>query len=352
MMKVTTKLLKWYDANRRDLPWRRTRDPYAVWVSEVILQQTRVDQGLDYYLRFLERFPGIRSLAEADPDDVLRVWQGLGYYSRARNMQEAARQMMDQHGGHFPGTYHSILSLKGIGPYTAAAIASICFSEATPVVDGNVLRFISRLHGIRDPVDSLLTRNRIAGIAGKMMEPGRPGDFNQAMMEFGALWCKPVNPGCGSCIFRRECVAYREGAVGEIPLKAKAKQSSGRYFNYLVVRLRQNGNEVLFLRRREKDDIWKGLYEFPLIETDKPVSLKSLMKAEEWEMLFKGTGAVAVKEGKTVKHVLSHRVIHARFHIVFVNKPLKGQFVRISMGELDQFPVPKLIAKFLNTVTR
>jgi A/G-specific adenine glycosylase len=346
MMKTSRKLMKWYDSNRRDLPWRRTRDPYAVWVSEIILQQTRVDQGLAYYLRFLERFPGVRSLAEAGPDEVLRVWQGLGYYSRARNMQTAARQIMERFGGVFPGRHEEILALKGIGPYTAAAIASICFGEPVPVVDGNVLRFLSRLYGIKDPVEGSKGRNRVAALAASLMDPARPGDFNQAMMEFGALYCKPQNPDCGSCVFKKECVANLEGNVPSIPAKGSLKKTTNRYFHYLVVRSGKSKGDGVYLHKREGEDIWKGLYEFPLIETGKTVSAARLVGSEEWNRIFKSSGARFIRAGKTVKHVLSHRVIHARFYEVEVGKPLKEDFILVPEKQLSKYPLPRLIEKF------
>ena len=351
MMKTSRKLLKWYDANRRDLPWRRTRDPYAVWVSEIILQQTRVDQGLEYYLRFLERFPDVRSLAEAGPDEVLRVWQGLGYYSRARNMQTAARQIADRFGGAFPDSYDEILSLKGIGPYTAAAVASICFGEPVPVVDGNVLRFLARLYGIKDPVDGSKGRNRVASLAATLMDPARPGDFNQALMEFGALFCTPRNPGCSSCIFRKECVAYRTGEVEKIPVKAKATAITARYFNYLVARYRDRSKVYYFLKKRKGKDIWQGLYEFPVIETSKPVSANKIMDSEEWKKIFKGTDAVFVSKGKTLKHLLSHRVIYARFYPLEVKRPLKGDYIMVTEEQVRNYPLPRLIDIIFRTIT-
>ncbi len=348
MSTITQILMKWYDRGRRDLPWRRTRNPYEIWVSEIILQQTRVDQGLPYYTRFLRRFPDIASLADAPADEVLRIWQGLGYYSRARNMMTAAKQVMDQYGGHFPAAYSGILGLKGIGPYTSAAIASICFGEAVPVVDGNVVRFLARLFGITEPANSAAVRDRIRSMAGGLMDPERPGDFNQAMMEFGALVCTPRNPGCPACILKKRCMAYRAGTVGSIPAMPKAKKPAERYFNYIVASRKRGSGEAVFIRKREEDDIWKGLYEFPMIETHRSVSAAGLARTDAWKMLFGESEPLVTSAGKTVKHILSHQVIRARFIEAVVKRPPQGGFHSVPVKELSGYPFPKLIVNFLS----
>jgi A/G-specific adenine glycosylase len=349
MKGITRKLINWYGHNRRDLPWRQTRDPYLIWVSEIILQQTRVDQGYDYYLRFIRRFPGVRSLAEAEPDEVMKMWQGLGYYSRARNMQFAARQIMENCHGVFPQTYHDILTLKGIGPYTAAAIASVCFGEPTPVVDGNVIRFMSRLFGVTEPADSAGGRKKILELASGMMDRDQPGEFNQAMMEFGALYCKPSNPDCPRCIFRKECVAFNTGRVGELPSRAKKTAVTARYFHYLVVRMKKKPGTRIFLQKRETPDIWKGLFQFPLIESDRNLSLKKLQLSLEWNKIFKGTGVKVIRSGGIVVHKLSHRVIYARFYEVEISKALRGGFINIPEEQVKNYPLPRLIERFLFT---
>lgn len=344
---IAGRLLKWYHTHRRELPWRGVRDPYRVWVSEIILQQTRVDQGLGYYFRFLERFPDLPSLASAAPDEVLKAWQGLGYYSRARNMHHAARQVTAAFNGRFPSTSREIRMLKGIGDYTAAAIASICFDEAVPVVDGNVIRFLGRLSGISEPLDTTAGKKKIFALASELITGTPPGDFNQAMMEFGALYCKPVNPGCGSCIFRKMCKAHLTGQVALIPVKSRPKKPADRYFHYLVATLKTPEGELLFLRRREGNDIWKGLYEFPMIETARPLTADRLVKSDEWNGLFRGSGARLLKAGGTVKHQLSHQLIHARFYEVTLRKPLPGEFRMIPRERLEEFPFPRLISRYL-----
>jgi A/G-specific adenine glycosylase len=348
-MASTHKLLTWYKHHLRDLPWRRTSDPYMIWVSEIMLQQTRVEQGLDYYLRFTRRFPDIRSLAEAEPDEVMKAWQGLGYYSRARNMQWTARHIVEENEGTFPRKYHEILALKGIGPYTAAAIASICYGEPTPVVDGNVLRFLSRLHGIKEPVDSANGRNTIRDLASTMMDRHAPGEFNQALMEFGALYCKPKKPDCRHCIFRMDCLAYKTGRVEELPARTKKTVVVPRYFTYLVVRFRKRDKDYFFLQKREEKDIWKGLYEFPLIETARPVSPKTLMQSQAWAAIFKGTVEEFVSCGKMTKHFLSHRVINARFYEVKVKKALRGKFIMVPDADIKNYPLPRLIERFVSS---
>jgi A/G-specific adenine glycosylase len=353
MKELSMKLMAWYRQHRRDLPWRQTRDPYRVWVSEIILQQTRVEQGLEYYLRFVEQFPDIPSLACADVDEVMKAWQGLGYYTRARNMQAAARRIMAEFGGRFPSSCDQILTLEGIGPYTAAAIASICFGEATPVVDGNVIRFLSRLSGVTAPAGTAAGKQQIRSLAGRMIDREHPGDFNQALMEFGALYCKPLSPDCNQCVFKKECAAFKTGRVNELPAKSKKAIVTSRYFNYLVARYTKGDKEYYFLKKREGQDIWKGMYEFPLIETEKPVSAARLVQSEEWERLFRGTGAVMIGRGKVVKHQLSHRMIHARFYDVILPKPLKGDYMKVRSQDLELFPVSRLIERyFFTTETR
>lgn len=343
MERIAHRLSAWYKEHRRDLPFRQTRDPYRIWVSEIILQQTRMEQGLEYYIRFVGRFPDVAVLARAAPDDVMKVWQGLGYYSRARNMQAAARKILEQYGGQFPSTYDGLLALPGIGPYTAAAIASVCFDEPTPVVDGNVIRFLARLYGMDLPTDSAAGKKAVHELAMGLIDSRHPGDSNQALIEFGALYCKPRNPDCPRCIFSRECVAFRTDRVGKLPVKSAKTAGTPRHFNYLVVRYRSRNAVFFFLKKREENDIWKGLYEFPLIETAGPVSVAKLVQSAEWKRLFKGTGAELTGTGKVVKHQLSHRVIHARFFEVNLQKPLKGDYVKVRLQDLEQFPVSRLM---------
>lgn len=348
MKDFTTKLVNWYRVNRRDFPWRRTQDPYRIWVSEIILQQTRIEQGLGYYERFTERFPDIRSLSIARPDEVMRCWQGLGYYSRARNMMEAAGQIMEQHGGIFPSTFAEIRTLKGIGPYTAAAIASISFGEPVPVVDGNVIRFLSRLFGIEEPADSAAGKKTIHSLAARLLDPQHPGDFNQGLMEFGQQCCKPANPLCLQCIFSRDCRALQTGKTDQLPVKGKPVKVTDRYFHYLVVTYTADMDTFFYIHRREGKDIWNGLYEFPLIETTGAVTPAQLVKSGEWKELTRGCGARVIRSGPEVKHQLSHRLIHAVFFEVKVNRPLSCNFLQINEKDINKYPMAKLTEKYLN----
>ena len=353
-MNITSTLLKWYKTHKRNLPWRVTRDPYKIWLSEIILQQTRIDQGLDYYNKFVSNYPDVSSLAKASETDVLKLWQGLGYYSRARNLHATSIIIVNQYHGKFPGNFKGLIQLKGIGDYTAAAIASISFNEPVAVVDGNVLRFLTRLHGIKIPVNTSSGKKIIAKIANELIDADHPGDFNQAIMEFGALYCKPRNPDCGNCIFKAKCKAYLEEEVKTIPVKTSKSISRKRYFHYLVF---ISSNEKIFLKKRLGNDIWKNLYDFPVIEKDKPVSEKRIL---EELIAFAGKGIFTDKNQLTIskeyKHVLTHQVILARFYTIELTefdkfKKLKSvkdkTWIAIQKKHLHQYPVPRLIEIFL-----
>jgi A/G-specific adenine glycosylase len=333
-------ILEWYSVNKRDLPWRRTEDPYLIWVSEIILQQTRIEQGTGYYLRFIEKFRNIKELAAASEEEVLKMWQGLGYYSRARNMHAAARDIISLHHGHFPESYEEILKLKGIGGYTASAIASIVFNLPYPVVDGNVLRLFARYFGIMEPVNSSRCKKEVYTKALQFMDKTRPGTFNQAIMEFGALQCRPGKPDCTICPLNQGCYAYQRGIVGNLPIKAKAQKQRKRYFHYLVFRV---GGNKLYLRKRESDDIWKNLYDFPLIETDGPVSADRLMLSDEWQNLVKGKEFQFRKRSELFRHVLSHQIIMARFYFIDLTGKLHLPFLLIPFRDLDNYPVSRLV---------
>jgi A/G-specific adenine glycosylase len=342
-------LARWYEKNKRDLPWRKTKDPYPVWISEIILQQTRIIQGKEYYLHFLERFPGIRELAEADEEEVLKLWQGLGYYSRARNLHTAAREIMTLHGGVFPPDYHNIRNLKGIGDYTAAAIASISFNLPYPVVDGNVLRFLTRYKGIQDPVDTLKGKSAVLEVARQYIPEKNPGDFNQALMEFGALQCIPGVPDCNRCPFHKTCFAFLNQWVARFPVKSKKPQQRNRYFHYLVMVIKGKQEPSILLNKRTGDDIWKNLFDFPLIETGNAVSLKKLMTSPSWKEIMGSKPFSNVSESGVHKHILSHQVIHAKFYIIGVTRATHPGFLRVPVSELGKFPVPRLIEQYLKT---
>jgi A/G-specific adenine glycosylase len=265
MVSINQGLIEWYSHNKRDLPWRNTQNSYNIWVSEIILQQTRVNQGPNYYYRFIDRYPDIESLANSNIDDLLKVWQGLGYYSRARNMHHTAQDIVNNYNGKFPSDYHELIKLKGIGDYTASAMASISFDQPTPVLDGNVFRVIARIFGISESTQSITSRKHFKKILHELIKNENPGIFNQAIMEFGALQCIPKNPDCKNCPLNSVCFAYNKNSVADFPAKKRKVKQKVRYFNYLYIIY----NDFTFIEKRTKNDIWKLLYQFPLLETKK-----------------------------------------------------------------------------------
>ena len=345
-MKIRKILAGWYKDHKRDLPWRRTRDPYAIWVSEIILQQTRVIQGKDYYLRFMERFPDVRLLAGSKIEEVMRVWQGLGYYSRARHMHAAASQIIREYGGIFPSDYQEILKLKGIGPYTAAAIASIAFNKPHVVIDGNVHRVLARLFGLSEPPGRKGPDCQICVKAEAILDRTDPGNHNQALMEFGALVCLPANPACPSCPLQALCKAYALNRVGELPVRGKPTKQRHRYFHYFVL----HTDSRILIRQRTEKDIWQQLFDLPLIETPRPTSTGQLMESPSWKALFGNSQAKPVKVSRIFKHTLTHQVIHAKFyHLDYLpeNWALNPSFRVVPLSEISKFPVPKLIENYL-----
>jgi A/G-specific adenine glycosylase len=348
-MDFTKQLIAWYTKNKRDLPWRQTRNPYHIWISEIILQQTRIEQGLAYYLRFLDRFPTLADLASAKEQEVLKLWQGLGYYSRARNLHQSARTIVATASGKFPDSYEKIRALKGVGEYTAAAIASISFKHPYPVVDGNVLRFFARYFGVSDPVDKSSGKKKILELAREKMDQNDPGRFNQAIMEFGALQCRPGIPDCLKCPFRKSCWAFIHNKIDALPVKSSIQKVRKRYFHYLVfIHNDKRGKQVVFLRKREENDIWKNLYDFPLVETSGPVSLKKLLDSSGWEILLQLKQQIRPKRSEVYRHILSHQHLHARFYIVHAEEKPVTEFVPVELKRLDDYPLPRLIEKFLS----
>lgn len=347
-------LQEWYATNKRDLPWRDTKNPYLIWISEIILQQTRVAQGLDYYNRFVRRFPDIRSLAEAGRKDVLKCWQGLGYYSRARHLHETAEDIQRRFGGIFPEQYDDILTLKGIGEYTAAAITSFVWNQPRPVIDGNVYRVLGRLFAVETPMDTGKGKREYRELAALLMPPEQAGMHNQAIMEFGALQCVPQNPDCEKCPLSGKCMAYASGNPQQYPVRQKKTKTRNRYLNYFFIIC---GSHT-YLHHRTGKDIWEGLYEFPLIETNDPVNLDTNVPENfantgilrHFNKLFRGTGRTAISvEMKNVRHVLSHQILYATFYKVEIQKEnvaLK-KYLKISLSALDEYPFPKLISAFL-----
>jgi A/G-specific adenine glycosylase len=343
------KLIAWYADNHRKLPWRSTTDPYRIWVSEIILQQTRVDQGTGYYHNFIQRFPDVHSLAATDEDEVLKIWQGLGYYSRARNMHHTAKVIVEEHAGNFPETYHELIKLKGIGPYTAAAISSICFNKPHPVIDGNVLRLISRWFAIEQPIDTSTGKNMIVEALVEIFDHDNPGTFNQALMEFGATVCTPKNPACRDCIFQRQCSAYNKQLVGILPKKSKSAKTRKRYFHYLVPIFAEGKNIFTILKKRPETDIWAGLYDFPMIESMEPLALEALTSTDAWQHFFPITQPQVIDVSKTYKHQLTHQQIFATFYILGLKKNADINFrgTAEKLDSIESYPLPRLVDKFI-----
>lgn len=344
-MAFSTEIIAWYNKYKRDLPWRHTRDPYVIWLSEVILQQTRVAQGLPYFHRFLSHYPTVAAFADAPEEEILLHWQGLGYYSRARNMHHAAKAVVAAHGGVFPNQYKELVKLKGIGEYTAAAIASFSANEAKAVLDGNVFRVLARYFGIDEPINSSSGKKLFSKLAADLLDRSCPGLYNQAIMEFGAIQCKPSNPDCGGCVLRLDCRALAEKRVNQLPVKIKGKASRNRYFNYFVVM----EEDRILMNKREKGDIWENLYELPLIETSQQVALPELAMVGEVVETFGPNADLQLIAGP-VKHILSHQNLLAQFIAVnlrgrFNDKKMKWNYVFIK--DLGTLAKPKLIYSFL-----
>lgn len=343
-MSFSAILINWYLKNKRDLPWRDTRDPYKIWLSEIILQQTRVEQGLPYYIKFTEKYPNVKKLAKAEEDEVLKLWQGLGYYSRARNLHFTAKEILKNYTGRFPDNYQDIRGLKGIGDYTAAAIASFAYNLPYAVVDGNVMRVLSRYLGINEPIDSTQGKKMLAEAAQELLDKKNPAVYNQAIMEFGATYCVPVKPNCENCVFKTACEAFRLKKVNELPVKSKKTKIKQRYFHYLIIEHKGK----TFLQKRSADDIWQGLYEFPLIETDKSLDFEELIKQSEIKKFFNNESIQLIKTSNDKKHVLSHQHIHARFFHIKTNRLMKLEaYKKTSMSELDKYALPRLIHRYL-----
>ena len=349
-MEVDSILINWYKAHKRLLPWRNSSDPYIVWVSEIILQQTRVDQGLEYFNRFVERFPDVFSLACADEQEVLRYWQGLGYYTRARNMQVAARKIVQEFRGIFPESSSELVKLKGIGPYTAAAIASICFGEACPVVDGNVMRVIARYFGITAAVNRPEGHRAVHEAALRLIDHKQAGMFNQAMMEFGALHCTPRNPLCESCPLQTGCNAFYTKRTEMLPVKIKLARPRDRYFYYLAILAKNvQGQKEIYLHKRTGNDIWKGMYELPLIELSSAMEAENLFLSPGWKTIFEAQPLQILAFSDEYKHQLTHQTIYARFVSVQAEEPPAGsdEWLHVDINNLPDYPLPRLIDKYL-----
>lgn len=346
-MRFSKTLVTWYLKNKRDLPWRNTTNPYFIWLSEIILQQTRVDQGLAYYLTFVKNFPTVFDLARADEEKVLKLWQGLGYYSRARNLHTSAKYIVDELEGVFPSDYKSLLKLKGVGDYTASAIASICFDKPTAVVDGNVYRVLARYFGITTPINSTAGIKEFKILAQELIDAKNSANHNQAIMEFGARMCKPQNPDCSMCPLNSSCIALQKKEVKRLPIKDKKVKVRKRYFNYLVI---ITSNNKTVLRKREGKGIWQNLYEFPLIESTANIDETDLVNHTEFNELFKEKD-VSIKQfnQQLIVHKLSHQHISTRFWIV---KTDSNKSVNTEWASIEDFPVPILIHNFIEDLKR
>lgn len=346
MQSVAHRIIQWYLKHKRDLPWRNTTDPYQIWLSEIILQQTRVDQGLPYFLKFMSAFPTVGDLAKAPLDQVLKLWQGLGYYSRARNLHAAAISILKEHKGKFPVNYDEVLKLKGVGTYTAAAIVSFAYKQPYPVLDGNVYRVLSRYFGVLSPIDSGKAKKEFLDLAKELIDAKQPDVFNQAIMEFGALQCKPQTPDCRQCVLNDSCWAFAHKKVDSLPVKSKTIAIKQRFFEYIV--LDQKGSTVL--SQRKAKDIWQGLYEFPLIESFASLSEKEIMKDAAFKSFADCGSADLISVSPVYKHVLSHQHIFARFWHISIKKgklPSADKYLVVKWERIGEYAVSRLTDRFL-----
>lgn len=341
-------LAQWYETHKRELPWRSDPTPYHVWLSEIILQQTRVNQGHDYFLRFVERWHTLSDLAEASEEEVLKMWQGLGYYSRARNLHQCARQLKEHHDGDFPRDYQKLLELKGIGQYTAAAIASIAFGLPYAVVDGNVYRVLARLYDVETPINNEKGAKCFKTLADMLLDQKHPGRHNQALMEFGALQCVPKHPDCANCPLQAHCLAFAHHTIDQRPVKEKKAKTRTRYFNYLVIR---TNDQRVYLKKRIGNDIWKNLYDFPCVESDTPMTPEAVLNSQEAKTLLTSQDYIIEHVSKPYTHKLTHQTIIATFIELKKFKfflPIQTNNIFLALeNELGSFPVPKLIDNYL-----
>lgn len=341
-MNFTNLLIEWYLQKKRDLPWRNTTNPYPIWLSEIILQQTRVAQGMPYFYAFLESFPTVKELAIADEQQVLKLWQGLGYYSRARNLHQTAQYIANELDGVFPNSYAGLIQLKGIGEYTAAAIASFAYNEPVPVVDGNVFRVVSRYFGIESDISTGKTKKEFTALAAELLSKEQPALFNQAIMEFGAMHCTPKNPDCENCIFNSSCVALQKGLVGQLPFKSKKIKIRKRYFNYIVLQDKKGNTKI---QQRTDKGIWHNLYEFPLFEATQEEGFETIAPLIKNDTDF-GDSVVSIQEANPISliHKLSHQHLYIKFWKVTVNNTLTDG---VNPEQLRTFPFPIVIHNFI-----
>ena len=341
-MNFSNLLIKWYLQNKRDLPWRNTTNPYPIWLSEIMLQQTRVAQGMPYFLSFTTAFPTVFDLAKASEEQVLKLWQGLGYYSRARNLHQTAQYITTELNGIFPVNYNDLLKLKGVGEYTAAAIASFAYNEIIPVVDGNVFRVLSRYFDINTDIAQASAKKEFTALAFELIPKDNPAIFNQAIMEFGALQCVPKNPNCSSCVFNESCAALQKNKVDQLPVKSKKLKVRNRYFNYVVA---SDENKNTIIQKRTSKGIWHNLYEFPLLETEKEEDFDFVSEQIQMEYFKENTiSSILETNNKSIVHKLSHQ----HLHIKFWNVKIKGTIENgIDVETMKTFPFPIVIHNYI-----
>lgn len=341
-------LLTWYQPEARPLPWKGIQNPYHIWLSEIILQQTRVEQGMAYYLRFVEAYPQIQDLAAAPDDEVMKLWEGLGYYSRARNLLAAARYVASELGGSFPDTYEGIRQLKGVGPYTAAAIASFAYNLPHAVVDGNVFRVLARFFGISTAQDSTEGKKQFTQLAEQLLDAHQAARYNQAIMDFGATVCLPRAPKCSQCPLREQCVALKEQRISELPVKTKKINKTERFFHYLVL----NHQGKVLIQKREAKDIWLHLYQFPLLERESlDMSHEVLLEqiGEKWQVQARMRSA-----SKIFQQVLTHQLVNVRFWELEVEEMPANElagYLLVMKADLNKYAFPKVIDRYLGDRT-
>ncbi|QXV66351.1 A/G-specific adenine glycosylase [Mucilaginibacter achroorhodeus] len=344
-MDFSAQLIAWYQQHKRDLPWRNTTDAYIIWLSEIILQQTRVEQGMPYFYRFAERYPTVTDFAAASEDEVLRLWQGLGYYSRGRNMLKTAQLVQEEYDGKFPTTYNELIKLKGVGEYTAAAISSFSANEARAVVDGNVYRVLSRYFGVDEPINSPKGKKLFQQIADDVLDKQRPALHNQAMMEFGAMLCKPKNPACGICPVKLHCEAFKHNAINSLPVKLKTIKIKKRFFNYLLI----FDDKTVLMNKRGDGDIWANMYDLPLVETNALLEPMDVLQLPE--MTKFGKTNILKDNSGVIKHVLTHQQLFIRFLILdkFPEKLQDGWFYA-NIDDLEKLAMPKCVFIFIKNI--
>ena len=342
-MSWSKKLLNWYHKYKRNLPWRKTKNPYFIWISEIILQQTTVKQGIPFYKKFINRYPNLKLLPTAKEENVLKLWQGLGYYARARNLHYTSKIILKNYKGDFPSTFEELIKLKGIGDYTASAIGSIAFKLPLAAIDGNVYRLYSRVFGIKKSISNSKSLKYFKEKSQELMDKKNPGDFNQALMEFGSQICKPRKPSCLKCIFKKNCYAFNLNKVHDFPVKKKVKRRrKKRFLNFLIIK---KENEEIIIEKRIKDDIWKNLYQFPSFETKKENN--SIMKVEKIAMKYNKLAKSRIKKWnlKPIKSILSHQELLVTFWLINMDKKVLKKF---NYYRLKKYPMPVVLDNFIN----